>query len=339
MPYKRPYKTSSKSRRAKGSAMSRYKKTGLNKKEVKQVKNIAKKQVNSMAESKYFATNPAIAQTLAVPAWRNGSINSEIGVFGFTTGMQRSNNSDGVSAILRYGANASSGSQIMMTSLDLNRVFTDSNSAPQRASYSVVGSSIRPSYNECTWLVDRVQGNVTNDEEKGLPYKVRMIRVSPRALKGSFQDSDPRDDLFLDAYNEPFGIRTTNASAQNVFGQYEFHMAKVNSRRYRVISDKTLNILPTGTVSNLSTDDVQIMDVNNGIRKMKTTHKIGKELFYSDPNNNSDTQQQYPDTGFTPEFILFHVLACGNAETNSNNRGTADLVKISARPVSTFKDM
>ena len=312
---------------------------GLNKTEVKQVRSIAKNQVNSMAESKYFATNANIAQQVAVPAWRNGSINSEIGVFGYTTGLQKSINSDGATATYRYGANASSGSQVSMSSLDLNRVFTDSNSAPQRASYAVVGSSIRPAYNECQWLIDRVQGNVTTDEEKGLPYKVRIIRVSPRALKGTFQESDPRDDLFLDQYNEPFGIRTTNAGGQNVFGQYEYYMAKVNSRRYKVISDKFMTILPTGAVSNLSTDDVQITDVNNGLRRMKTKHSIGKELFYTAPNDSSDTNNQFPDTGFTPEFVLFHVLAQGNAETNSDNRGTASLVKISARPVSTFKDM
>lgn len=336
-----PIKKTAKNRTMKNRTMKNriMKKKGLNKTEVKQVKTIAKKQVNSMAESKYFATNPNIAQVLGTPAWRNGSINSEVTVFGYTTGLQRSINSDGATAIYRYGANASSGAQVSMNSLDLNKVFTDTNSAPQRASYAVVGSSIRPSYNECQWLLDRVQANVTTDEEKALPYKVRMIRVSPRALKGSFQESDPRDDLFLDQYNEPFGIRTTNASGQNVFGQYEFYMAKVNARRYRVISDRTMTILPTGVVSNLSTDDVQITEVNNGLRKFKTSHNLGKELFYINPNDSAVANNQYPDTGFTPEFILFHVMAQGNSEATPSNRGTADLIRMSARPVSTFKDM
>lgn len=341
MPYKRPYKSTAKGRKSRGSAMSRYKKkkTGLNKTEVKQVRTIAKKQVNSMAESKYFQTNALIAELTASPAWRNGTVNSEVGVFGFTTGTQRSTNSDGTLALSYYGVDSVTGSSSMMGSLDLNKVFTDNNTAPQRASYAVVGSSIRPAYNECQWLLNRVQANVTTDEQKALPYKVRIIRASPRSLKGSFQEINPRNDLFLDQYNEPFGINTTNAAGQNVFGQYEFHMAKPNSRRYKIISDKTMTILPTGAVSNLSTDDVQITDVNNGMRKFKTSHNIGKELFYSAPNDNSTTLNQYPDTGFTPEFVLFHVIAIGNAESNTNNRGTADLLKLSARPVSTFKDM
>lgn len=341
MPYKRPYKTTAKGRKARGSAMSRSKakKSGLNKTEVKQVRTIAKKQVNSMAESKYFATNPAIAEFSTVPAWRNGSTNSEVGVFGFTTGNQRSTNSAGTSALTYYGVDSVTGNQSMVTSLDLNKVFTTSNSAPQRASYAVVGSSVRPAYNEVQWLLNRIQANVTTDEQKALPYKVRIIRASPRALKGSFQEIDPRNDLFLDQYNEPFGINTTNASGQNVFGQYEFHMAKPNSRRYRIISDRTMTILPTGAVSNLSTDDVQVTDVNNGFRKLKTSHRLGKELFYSAPNDNSTALNQYPDTGFTPEFILYHVIAVGNPESNTNDRTNADLLRISARPVSTFKDM
>ncbi len=340
MPYKRPYSTTSKSRRARGSAMSRYKKTatkkGLTKVEKKQTTAIAKKVVNQLVESKYFSTNPNIARENGVPAWRNGSVNSEIAVFGYTTGFRKNVNSGGVEADSTYGVNAVDGSVIGMRSLDMNKVFTTSNSAPQRASYSVVGSSIRPAYNECQWLIDRAQGNVSANEDNGLNYKIRMIRVVPRALKGSFQDIDPKQDLFLDQYNEPFGISTTNSSGQNVFGEYEFHMAKVNSRRYHVKADRVMSIAPTNLSQVDSLFNVNV--VNSSQRKFKTVHALGKELFYEKPNDTSDFRNTYPDTGFQNEFVLFHVIATGNPETNTDNRITPGLLHISARPVSTFKD-
>ncbi len=340
MPYKRPYKTTKAQRAKRGSAMSRYSKakktSGLNKTEVKQTRIIAKKVVNQLIESKYFATNATIARENGVPAWRNGSINSEVAVFGYTTGFRKNFNSEGADANANYGVNALDGSAIAMRSLDMNRVFTTSNASPQRASYSVVGSSLRPAYNECQWLIDRAQGNVSANEDNGLNYTIRMIRVVPRALKGSFQPIDPKQDLFLDQYNEPFGISTVNASGQNVFGEYEFHMAKVNSRRYSVKADKFMTIAPTNLSQVDSLFNVNV--VNPAQRKFKTTHHLGKEFFYEKPNDTSDFTNTYPDTGFDNEYIMFHVIATGNPETSTDNRITPGLLHISARPVSTFKD-
>lgn len=310
---------------------------GLTKVEQKETKSIAKKVVNSMLESKYFRTNATIAAQQGTPAWRNGTVNSEIAVFGYTTGINRSINSGNQDKSYRYGVNSSDGSDIAMTSLDLNRVFVETNTSPQRASYSVVGSSVRPSYNECQWLLDRVQGNVTANADNGLDYKVRMIRVVPRALKGTFQSIDPKTDLFLDQYNEPFGIATTNTAGQNVFAEFEFHLAKTNTRRYRVISDKILTMKPSNKSIDAGTFNVNV--VNESLRKIKTQHTIGKELFYEQPNVlDTDGFNQYPDTGFANEFILFHVIASGHPVVNHDDRITPGLLNISARPVSTFKD-
>lgn len=340
MPYKRPYKTTKAQRAKRGSAMSRYskakKKSGLNKTEVKQTRIIAKKVVNQLIESKYFNTNPNIARENGVPAWRNGGVNSEVAVFGYTTGFRKSTNSSGTEGDVTYGVNSVDGTVISMRSLDMNKVFTTSTSAAQRASYSVVGSSLRPAYNECQWLIDRAQGNVSANEDNGLNYTIRMIRVCPRALKGSFQSIDPKNDLFLDQYNEPFGISTINNSGQNVFGEYEFHMAKVNTRRYSVKADKFMTIAPTNLSQVDSLFNVNV--VNPAQRKFKTSHNLGKELFYQSPNDTSDFRNTYPDTGFDNEYIMFHVIATGNPETNTDNRITPGLLHISARPVSTFKD-
>lgn len=307
--------------------------SGLNKTEKKQVSQI----IDSKAESKYFNTNPNIARENGVPAWRNGSVNSEVAVFGYSTGFRKNFNSAGTESDITYGVNALDGTVVSIRSLDMNKVFTTNNSAPQRASYSVVGSTIQPKFNECRWLLDRAQGNVSLNEDNGLVYKIRMIRVTPRALKGSFQMIDPKTDLFLDQYNEPFGISTTNASGQNVFGEYEFHLAKVNSRRYRCIADKFITISPSnlGQVDSLFTVNV----VNEAQRKLTTKHNLGKEFYYEKPNDVSDFRNTYPDTGFNNEYILFHVIAVGNPNTNTDDRVTPGLLNITCRPVSTFKDM
>lgn len=323
-----------------GKNKPKAKRGGLNKTERKQTKAIAKKVVNQMAESKYFHV-ATIDRDLSAAAWKTAAgVTSEVGVFGYTTGINRNTNSNFPlqQVIYKYGVSQVSGAEIDMRSLDMNKVFTDQNVTPQRASYSVEGSTVRPSYNECQWLLDRVQGNVTGNPDNALTYKVRMIRVVPRALKGTFQQIDPKQDLFLDQFNEPFGIQTVNAAGAQVFGHYECLMAKVNSRRYRCIADKIITIQPSNLATIMGTFTVP--EVNDPLRQFKTTHKLGKEFYYSEPNEPAGADiNQYPDTGFQNEFILFHVIAVGNPTVDVNDRFTPGLLNISARPVSTFKDV
>ncbi len=316
-------------------------KTKLGKTQKKEVKKITKSVVKSMAESKYFNTNPSLDQTNQASAWKNEDVQSEVGVFGYTTGLNRARIDNGntiTQTIYKYGVNTTSGAEVDMKSLDLNKVFTTNNSSPQRASYSVVGSSIRPNYNECQWLLNRVQGNVTANSDNGLIYKIRVIRAVPRAQKGTYQAIDPKVDLFLDQYNEPFGIATLNASGQNVFGQFECLLAKPNSRRYQIVADKVITFMPSN--KSIVSGAFEVNEVHESTKKFKTKHKIGKEFFYENPNNTDAAQfGQYPDTGFKNEFILFHVIAVGNPTVDVDERVTPGLLNITARPVSTFKDM
>ncbi len=172
-----------------------------------------------------------------------------------------------------------------------------------------------------------------------LTYKIRMVRIRPRALKGSFQQIDPKVDAFLDQYNEPFGIATTNAAGENTFSQFEFHMAKVNTRRYQVLQDDTYTMGSSGNRTDLTSTSIQVpySTEQGGFKKIKTLHKIGTELFWENPNGDSD-KDQYPDAGFVNEFVMFHVMAVGNPNASAVDRSTADLLRISARPLSTFKD-
>lgn len=301
-----------------------------------------KRVVKSMSESKYFHTNPALDQTPSASAWKTAAAESEVAVYGYTTGLNRARIDNGATVtqtIYKYGVRTVDGSveEVPILSLDLNKVFTKTNGTPQRANMAVDGTTIRPNYNEVRWLLDRVQGNVTGNSDNGLVYKVRMIRVMPKPRKGTYIQIDPKTDLFLDQYNEHFGIQTDKDGVQS-FNRFTCMLAKVNNRRYTVIADKMFTIKP----SNLAIIDtaITVPEVNDGTRMLKTHHKIGKKFFYENPENKEENEfGQYPTTGFRNEFILFHVIALGNPNVAANDRVTPGLLNITARPVSTFKDM
>ncbi len=139
----------------------------------------------------------------------------------------------------------------------------------------------------------------------------------------------------MDQYNEPFGVASETTGNVNIFGNYEFQLAKVNTRRYRVISDKMI----TMSASSVTDDAIAQVTLSNtsGARRFKTKHNIGKELYYTNPNGAEDGDQ-FPQTGFEPEYILYHFQTLGQPLT-STDRINTDNINITARPVSTFKDV
>jgi len=313
-------------------------KKGLTKVEKKQVSTIAKRAVRSEAESKYFNVNGGIRNYAPVVANQVGGVNSEIGMWGFTTGLRR----DTTNAIYKWGQDPVNGNITSMTSLNLNYLFRDSALPSSRQQYSLEGQTCRPSYNEVQWLLERPQSNTITDPSKGVPYKVRMIRLVPRALKASYQIIDPRTDCFLDNVNEAFGPSSLDSTGAAIFNLREFHLAKVNSRRYRVLEDTTFTMLPSSTMTdtfdpNLATAQSSVIGQpsSSGCKIIKTKHNIGKELHWADPNSIASALDQYPDTGFEPEFVLFMIGALGGITAGD----LSDNIRISARPVSTFKDM
>jgi hypothetical protein len=313
-------------------------KKGLTKTEKSQVKTIAKRAVNTMSESKYFNVNGAIEDYVPIPIWQSNGVNSEIGCWGFSTGLSR--NADN-SAIYKWGVDPTNGTQVNIRSLNLNYLFRDTATTTNRQQYSLEGLTCRPSYNEVKWLIERPQSNTTQDETKAVPYKIRMMRLVPRALKSSYQEIDPKNDCFLDALNEPFGPQSVSTANIPVMNLREFHLAKANSRRYRVIQDTTFTMLPTSVRTDIfapvgGTNDNPIVTQPNtsGCKIITTKHNIGKELQWQNPNDTSSTLSQYPSNGFQPEFVLFMVGALGGVGAGS----LTDNIRISARPVSTFKD-
>lgn len=344
MPYGKPKRYLSR-RPKRNRARTKAGKKGLTKTERSQVKKIAKKAVNTMAESKYFNINGSLGEDTMQAAWRTSTgIQSEIAVLGYTTGFEKALNKDGSTTAYKYGVDPSSGSNKNMDSLELNRIFTSGAGAPNDQ-YQIEGRTINPSYAESHWMLNRLAGktDTLSQVQRGLTYKVRMIRVKPRPVKSSHQQVDPQQDLFLSSFNGEFGVQSLSGTTY-IFNPYELMLAKVNTRKYRVLEDKFFNLGTAGNFTNLGAAEEFIVPYQvqqpeaSSLKIIKCKHDIGKELYYDDPNGTGDTDQ-YPQDGFTPEFVLFHVWAQGNPNEEFALRTTPELVRISCRPVSTFKDI
>lgn len=335
MPYGKRKRPSGKPRYARRARTNPSKK-GLSKTETKQVKKIAEKTVNSMAESKYFDTNFVQAETPSV-AWNDltSGDKSEVSVYAFSTGYNRQILPSSTETNV-YGQSISTGANVNITNLRMNKVYQSNAAHEPFRLFAPDGQTLRPSFNECKWNLNYFAQDTTSDYTNGLAYCIRMVRVRPRMLKASFSQVDPENDLFLDQHNQDYGIQTYDTDASMfLFGRDDFYLAKVNSRKYQVIEDKFMNLMPPGVYNSLDGSTFVTQTHANSNKTFRTTHDLGKELFYPESNDNTSTRNAYPSTGQVPELIFFHVIAIGNNVANSQPQH----MHIAARPVSTFKDM
>lgn len=307
-------------------------KKGLTKTEKTQVKKIAKTAINKMVESKYFDV-VTVQNNYPNPIWQSSGVNSPVACWGYTTGVRRSIDN---STTYKFGVNNVTGAQVSMTSLKMNSVFRSNVTPASRAQYAIEGLSCRPAYNEVQWLLERPLASTDSDPHKGQPYSFRMIRIKPRALKASYQAINPNFDIFLNSLNEPFGPASVGSANQPVMNEIDFYLAKVNSRRYNVIADTKFTMLPSVIDSFHSTYGNRVTNPStSGCKIIKTKHNMGKEFHYLNPDvSTSNGGSQDPESGFEPEFILFFVTALGGVPSNT----LVDNIRLSARPVSTFKD-
>jgi len=311
--------------------VSKSKKTnsGLNKTEKKQSELIAKRVLNSMAETKYFNTKTDLVNAVPNAAWwTSNTVKSEVTVYGYSTGYNRQviGTDPAVNQLERYGQSLTDGTDITISALNLNRIFSTGENA-------IEGHSCRPCFNEVKWSLTYMGTATDDDPFSAAPVQIRVIRCTPRLLKGSGQVIDPETDLFLNQFNEPFGIKSKLGS-NFIFGRDEMRLAKANSRRYTIKEDKMFTMYPCQTYSSVGTngqDSQLVSTINNGYKLMTTKHNIGKELYYKD---GKDTNGGRPDSGFQPEYIFYHLCPIG-----LNAVVPADNFRLSVRPVSGFKDI
>lgn len=314
--------------------------SGLNQKEVKQTKQIVKKTVNAMAESKYFECNGVInGKTLL----RARTDIKAIGVLGFATLEDK--NSSGTR--LAYGKDAQNAYQYL-DELNMNRA-SDGSAAQNdafRKAQSVEGNYVTPSFAQSSFILARdyveTTGLAANDYSTlaAAPYFVRILRLQPRASKFSTEDVNPMSDAFVDEVGEKTGID------DNDFGPIELMTYKSNSRKYKVISDKSFTMVPPFTVNNQSTGftaagtdpgnaSVSNLTANGCFKTMTMRHDIGNKLYFP----AGSTGRHNSSTGQKNEFILFHTCQVGINSAASQAGNDATKLLVSGKFVSTFKDI
>lgn len=339
-----PPKTTYRRKRSYGKKR-KYVKKGLNKTEVKQVKTLVKKSVNGLAESKYFHVRDIFelgGGTLGLGMLlENVRLNDKsMMVLGFSTGTGA--RLDGLSSY-KYGYEAG-GAEKSIQAIQMGRIFDPTSNDDFEKQQSIIGQYCNPQFAQTEWNLQRLPINADelhldpdlSPEYSGIPYQLRIIRVCPRVKKGSYQDVDPKYDLFVDQFGREQGI------ANATFKQYQLLTYKINSRKYQVKMDIMPRMSPP-LVTNSVFDYVpgtpgistQVQQVNqtNSMISYKFKHDIGKKLYYANPD-----VVQNPTDGFRPEFIFFHAIPIGGQNQQVVGRRLDDL-RLCCKAVGTFKDM
>ncbi len=305
-------------------------KSGLNKTERKQVREVAQNVLDKNLEHKFFNSTPMNDLREIDPhAIQTGA---NMYCLGFATNTNLIRTASANATTIKYGSNTA------MRPLHLARLFSETETDANLASYQLVGEECKVSFAKSKWLIERTAVDTTpgvgEQTLDALPMMVRLIRVRPKALKGSFVWPNPEEDLFLDQYSQNIGIKRVG------FKKDDLALLKVNNRRYSVIQDTTFTLTPPLTTStfDIANGNTQVSNVStNSKRSLNMKHNIGKKFRYN--RAGLDQENNYPNSpsmGFVPEYILFHFQLLG--DDTIVGRRSADDIRITCCPVSAFKD-
>ncbi len=325
--YAGPLQPGKRSAYVKGARKNRRKTTkGLSKTEKKQVQSI----VNRNLETKYFNSTPASSLDELEPhAIQTGA---NMYCIGYTTNTNLIRTGSASAVTIKYGGNTA------MTPLHMARLFAENETDANLAAYKLIGDDCNVLFAKSRWLLERTAVDTTpgvgEQTLDALPMLVRMVRVRPKALKGSFQFPNPEEDLFLDQYAQVLGVKTVG------FKKNDLALLKVNSRRYNVIQDTQFTLVPPCTTNqfDIGTGTVQVNNVSTNSKKMMNmSHNIGKKYHYNRAGlDGNENYPNNPSTGFVPEYILFHFQLLG--DDTIVGRRSADDLRITCIPCSAFKD-
>lgn len=147
-------------------------------------------------------------------------------------------------------------------------------------------------------------------------------------------------DAFVNEVGQPAGID------DNDFGPVQLMTFKSNSRKYKVISDKSFTMVPPFTVNNQSTGftaagtdpanaGVSNLTASGCFKTITMRHDIGNKLYF--PNGGHGRENSA--TGQKNEFILIHTCQIGINSADSIGANDATKMLVSGKFVSTFKDL
>lgn len=300
----------------------------------KMIKSIVKKQVMSMAETKYFNTS-RLSTLTRLSTFSSRSLATAIDVRAFAVG-DGSNPVAGQADVVDYGFVAGQGAPDVVP-LNMVRAFGNANSAISLRKNSIEGAYVSPSTCKSEWIIEFPQITTTSDlgnVAEANPMYMRVIRVVPRMKKYSKVEIDPKTDLFVDQYGEAIGVNSA------VFNQLELQMLKVNARKYQVIQDYQKLLVPSSTSSAFAIADgnVQITNLSRYGNQCKLVfnHKQPKKLYYDDVDNDGVVNDgAQPQAGQNNELIFFHFTTIGSR----GNVNASNDIEITCKTVSTFKDI
>lgn len=300
----------------------------------KMIKNIVKKTVTNLAETKYFQTTRLSALTRLAPI-SSRSLATPINVLAFAVGTGVSP-AAGTDDIIDYGFEPGVGNPDIYA-LNMVRTFGRNTSDVSLRKNQVEGAYVSPSMCRSEWLIEfpRVDtSSSVNDLLGANPMYMRVIRVKPRNRKYADVAVNPKGDLFVDQYGEDIGVNIGS------FNQLELQMYKINSRKYEVIQDIHKILVPTSTTStfaiaNGNTQVTNLYAYGNQCR-LVFNHKQPKKLYYTDVDSTGVVSDQaQPDAGQSTEMIFFHFTTLGT----EGNVNASNNMEVSCKTVSTFKDI
>jgi hypothetical protein len=303
----------------------------LTKTEKKETKAIVNATLNRKLESKYFNCK-SITDSIALYRCRTNT--NGIGVRGFATCEDK--NAQGTR--IQYGRDTSDNSVKYLTELNMNRSFSDQDSAGTERSNSIVGHYCNPSLAQSEFILERdyLQSSAGGSDYSTLnvaPYFVRVLRLCPRPTKLSTVDIDPENDAFVNELGQQTGV------ADSAFGPAQLMLYKVNSRKYKVVGDIKFEMVPPFTTTEVDTGigtDALVTNIAKSgfMKKLVMRHDIGKKLYFESGSGSSGNST----AGQKNEFILFHTCQLGINSTNSLSSNSALNLLMSGKFVSTFKD-
>lgn len=314
------------------------KKGGLNKLEQKQTREIAKKAIMKVADSKYFncasidaLCNDGVDTTnVGQQLQRSGTFtdtNYRVMVKGYCT--TNTVVGDDITDKYNYGNNGTIPST--MENLDLARRYNSGHNFRMDDQYCV------PSLSTLALSITRHYSHPTIGTsatfEAQSPIRFRIIHAIPRTSNGMNQayteQSRPEDDLFVNETGSPIGI-TSKLSI------YDIQFFKTNGRRYKIKMDKQFTLNSPNSFNSgdgsAGLGGFQQLGGSKFQEMLNFKFELGKKLFYL---NDLD---ELPTTGATNEFILIHAWY-PNLRNQDNSEFAMTPVLLGGKAISTFKDL
>ena len=219
----------------------------------------------------------------------------------------------------------------------------------------IEGSYMSPSMSRCSFVINVPSQPWTlapNARSIGLPQLFRMIVFAPKESTNNpnneeWDDYTIADKLFLDQFGENNGyLNTTQPKATN---SSNLLTRPINKRLFRVLKDTSFILQTPLRESNL----IAGPDANEGVNYLPThsypsqkTISVSfpkvKKAYYG-PHPEPQNDRVYPQVNRKQYYVLFLQTAMTGVTTpfqaDQFEDTYADFAFITARPISTFKDL